>query len=248
MTSADKKLALDLVAVRIGVGAECGFLADRGIKVEDGVLIDQYLQTHHPDIYAAGDVARFFDPVFRRYRRIEHWDNAAKQGRLAALNMLGQRHAYRAVSYFFSNVFDLSFNFLGDTAEVKQLVLRGAPQEQSFAVLYLGHASAEVQLRAMFFLKRPTEEATAAESLILNHTDLEAVTDKLPEGSEIHNCARASQRFPGSHWTLQSSTSGIFRSFSINSWCRAGGLQNAKRIASFPSCRSNPSGYSWKWQ
>jgi NADPH-dependent 2,4-dienoyl-CoA reductase/sulfur reductase-like enzyme/predicted acylesterase/phospholipase RssA len=181
VTSSGRELAMDLVAVGIEIDPEIGFLTDSGIKLEDGILVDQYLQTNHPDIYAAGDVARFFDPVFRRYRRIEHWDNAAKQGRLAALNMLGQRQAYRAVSYFFSDVFDLSFNFLGDTAEVKQRVLRGSPAEQSFAVLYLDHKRTEVRLRAMFLLERPTEEAQAAESLILNHTDLMGVTARLPD-------------------------------------------------------------------
>ncbi|MDQ3564910.1 MAG: patatin-like phospholipase family protein, partial [Pseudomonadota bacterium] len=129
--------------------------------------------------------ARFFDPIFRRYRRVEHWDNALKQGRLAALNMLGRREGYRAVSYFYSNVFDLSFNFLGDTAEVKTRVLRGSPRDLSFGVLYLdrvsGQASEEVRLQAMFFLKRPTEEAQAAESLILNHTNLTDAAERLAD-------------------------------------------------------------------
>jgi len=183
ITRSGQEIALDLVVVGIGVDPDLGFLADSGIKVEDGVLVDQYLNTDHPNIYAAGDVAHFFDPVFRRYRRVEHWDNAAKQGRLAALNMLGQRQAYRVVSYFYSHVFDLSFNFLGDTTEVNERVLRGSPKERSFGVLYLGEASGERRLQAMFFLKRPTEEAQAAESLIVNHTDLKGVIDKLPDSA-----------------------------------------------------------------
>ncbi|MGH8468512.1 MAG: FAD-dependent oxidoreductase [Gammaproteobacteria bacterium] len=185
ITSSGKKIVCDLVAVGIGVAPDLGFIAGSGIKLERGVLVNQYLETSHSGIYAAGDVARFFDPIFRRYRRVEHWDNAAKQGRLAALNMLGRREGYRAVSYFYSSVFDLSFNFLGDTAEVKTRVLRGSPRDLSFGVLYLervsGQASEEVRLRAMFFLKRPTEEAQAAESLILNHTNLTDVAERLAD-------------------------------------------------------------------
>ena len=141
ITSSGKKIACDLVAVGIGVAPDLGFIAGSGIKLEHGVLVNQYLETSHTGIYAAGDVARFFDPIFRRYRRVEHWDNAAKQGRLAALNMLGRREGYRAVSYFYSSVFDLSFNFLGDTAEVKTRVLRGSPRDLSFGVLYLDRVS-----------------------------------------------------------------------------------------------------------
>lgn len=172
ITRSGKVFPFDLVAAGIGVAPDLGFLGGSGIKAENGVLVNQYMQTSVPDIYAAGDVANFFDPVFRRHRRIEHWDNAVKQGRIAALNMLGQRHAYRTVSYFFSTVFDLSFNFLGDTAGATERVLRGAPKERSFAVLYLDQSAAEERLRAIFLMKRPTVEAMAAESLILNHIDL----------------------------------------------------------------------------
>jgi Uncharacterized NAD(FAD)-dependent dehydrogenases len=184
VTTSGKVFSCNLVVVGIGVDPDVEFLRDSGIKVEDGIVVNQYLQTNLPGIYAAGDVARFFDPIFRRYRRIEHWDNAVKQGRIAALNMLGRYQPYRAVSYFFSNVFDLSFNFLGDNAEVTQRMLRGSAEEQSFAVLYLGEAAAkDVELRAMFFLKRPMAEARAAESLILNHTDLKNVKAKLPDSA-----------------------------------------------------------------
>ncbi len=183
ITRSGKVFSFDLVAVGIGVAPDIEFLEGSEIKAEDGVLVNQYMQTSVPDIYAAGDVANLFDPVFRRHRRIEHWDNAVKQGRIAALNMLGRRHAYRTVSYFFSTVFDLSFNFLGDTAGVTERVLRGAPEERSFAVLYLDKAAEEERLRAMFFMKRPTVEAKAAESLILDHIDLKSAKARLPDTS-----------------------------------------------------------------
>jgi NADPH-dependent 2,4-dienoyl-CoA reductase/sulfur reductase-like enzyme len=87
----------DLVVVAIGVTADIEFLRDSGIRLGDGILVNQHLETSVPGIFAAGDVANFFDTVFRERRRIEHWDNAVKQGRLAARNMLGRRLAYEEV-------------------------------------------------------------------------------------------------------------------------------------------------------
>ena len=97
----------DLVVVAIGVTPDLGFLRDSGIQLGDGILVDQRLETSAPGIFAAGDVANFLDIVFKERRRIEHWDNAVKQGRLAARNMLGRRLAYDEVSYFFCNILDL---------------------------------------------------------------------------------------------------------------------------------------------
>jgi NADPH-dependent 2,4-dienoyl-CoA reductase/sulfur reductase-like enzyme len=74
----------DLVVVAIGVTPDVEFLRDSGIQLGDGILVNQHLETSVPGIFAAGDAANFFDTVFRERRRIEHWDNAVKQGRLAA--------------------------------------------------------------------------------------------------------------------------------------------------------------------
>ena len=85
---------------------ETEFLRDSRIRLGDGILVDQHLETSAPGVFAAGDVANFFDIVFKERRRIEHWDNAVKQDRLAAQNMLGRRLAYDDVSYFFCNILD----------------------------------------------------------------------------------------------------------------------------------------------
>ena len=175
VTNTGKTFSCNFVAIGVGVTPEVDFLHGSGIRVDDGILVDQYMQTTKPDIYAAGDVAKFFDPVFGRHRRIEHWDNAIKQGQIAAKNMMGQRQAYRTISFFFSDVFDLTFDFLGDTADINERILRGSIKEKSFAVLYLKDGV----LLAMFFLRRPPTEAKAAESLILNRVSLKRVKEKL---------------------------------------------------------------------
>lgn len=179
ITSTGRAFPCDFVAIGVGVTPEMDFLRGTGIREGDGIVVNEYFQTNKPDIYAAGDVANFFDPVFRRFRRIEHWDNAIKQGQIAARNMMGQKQTYRTVSYFFSDVFDLSFDFLGDTIDVNERILRGSIKEKSFSVLYLKDSV----LDAMFFLGRPPTEAKAAESLILNHINLKQVKKKLSDGT-----------------------------------------------------------------
>lgn len=179
ITGTGRIFPCDFVAIGVGVIPETKFLRGSGIVLNDGILVDKYMQTNRPDIYAAGDVANFFDPVFRRYRRIEHWDNAIKQGQIAARNMKGQRHAYRTVSYFFSDIFDLTFDFLGDPKDTDETITRGSIKEKSFSVLYLQ----DEVLRAMFFLRRPATEAKAGGSLILNRVNLKQVKGKLSDAA-----------------------------------------------------------------
>jgi NADPH-dependent 2,4-dienoyl-CoA reductase/sulfur reductase-like enzyme/predicted acylesterase/phospholipase RssA len=169
----------DFVAIGVGVVPETKFLDGSGIIVSDGVLVDQYMQTNKLDIYAAGDIANFFDPIFGRHRRIEHWDNAIKQGQIAAKNMKGQRQAWRTVSYFFADIFDLTFDFLGDPTDTEERIIRGSIKEKSFSVLYLK----DDVLRAMFFLRRPTTEAKAGGSLILNRVGLSQAKRKLSDAT-----------------------------------------------------------------
>src|SRR6476659_9245020 len=120
VTSSGKRMPCDIVAIGIGVRPEVSFLANSGINVDGGILVDQYLETNRPGIYAAGDVANFYNPIARTRYRAEHWDNAVKQGRLAAWNMLGERQSWRTVSYNFSSVFDVTFNVVGSTEKADE--------------------------------------------------------------------------------------------------------------------------------
>lgn len=167
----------DLVVVAIGVTPETDFLCDSGIPLGDGILVNQHLETSVPGIFAAGDVANFFDIVFKEQRRIEHWDNAVKQGRLAARNMLGRRLAYDEVTYFFCNILDLSFNFLGSTREVDERISRGSLEDRSFALFYLKNDV----LRACFSIGRPANETLATELLIRHRGNLRCVKHRLAD-------------------------------------------------------------------
>jgi len=163
-----RRRACDFVVVGIGVRPEIDFLQGSGIAVEDGVAVDQHLQASVPDVYAAGDVANYLDPVFRVRRRVEHWDNAVKQGRLVARNMLGQRRRYDEVSGFFCQVFDVNFQFAGRAEGASQRRSLGSPRKRSWARLYLDNAIP----RALFTMGRPATETAAIQALIRYRTNI----------------------------------------------------------------------------
>jgi 3-phenylpropionate/trans-cinnamate dioxygenase ferredoxin reductase subunit len=105
----------DFVVAGIGVQPNVELARDAGIEVRDGIVVDERFRTSSPNVYAAGDVAEFFDPVFNRYRRIEHWSNAAYHGTTLGLILAGDEEArYDTVSSFFSEEFGRSFRTFGD--------------------------------------------------------------------------------------------------------------------------------------
>src|SRR5207248_9081380 len=107
------ELHCDLLVAGIGVRPETRIAADSGIEVENGVVVNEYLESSTPWILAAGDVANYRDVLFDTRRRVEHWDNAVSQGRHCAHVLMGERKPFVHVPYFFSDVFDLSYEFWG---------------------------------------------------------------------------------------------------------------------------------------
>ena len=179
-TASGRRVPCDLLVISIGVSSASDFLRDSGIALEQGrVIVDAQLKTNVADVFAAGDVTIFYDPVYARRRHIEHWDNAVKQGRLAARNMLGRRLLYDEVSYFFCHLGEIGFNVLGATEEADQWIERGSLEARSFALFYL---KAGV-MRALFSIGRPAEETRRAEGLIRYRANLAAIKDELRDPS-----------------------------------------------------------------
>ena len=168
VTSTGRLVPCDIAGIGIGVHPATGFLRDSDLCLDEGVVVDQYLETNRPGIFAAGDVANFYDPIARVRHRAEHWDNAVRQGRIAAWNMLGERQSWRTVSYIFSDVFDLTFNVVGTTPAADERIVRGAVEDGAFSVLYL----TDNRLRGAFLLEQSLVEAKAAGALIINRSDL----------------------------------------------------------------------------
>lgn len=175
-TASGRRIPCELVIVAIGVEPATEFLRGSNVALEDGrVVVDALLGTSAPDVFAAGDVTSFYDPVFVRRRHIEHWDNAVKQARLAARNMIGRRLPYDEVSYFFCEIGEIAFNMLGWPAEAEERIDRGLIESRSFAMFYL---KGDVP-RALFSIGRPVDETRLAESMIRHRVNISAIKDRL---------------------------------------------------------------------
>ena len=167
-------LDCDMVVAGIGVTPVTEPLVNSGIALADGVVVNEYLETNQPDIYAAGDVANYYDVLFDKHRRAEHWDNAVTQGQYCARTLLGERTPFVHVPYFFSDVFDLAYEFWGDASGAEEIVVRGDSSSTSFSVWWLRRG----RLVAAFLMNRPEEEREAAPRMI--QTKEQASAETLP--------------------------------------------------------------------
>jgi 3-phenylpropionate/trans-cinnamate dioxygenase ferredoxin reductase component len=108
------KIDADMIIVGIGVAPRTELAAAAGLKIDNGIVVDEHLRTSDPDIFAAGDIAQTYSPRLGRHIRIEHWANARRQGAVAAKAMLGQDAVDVRPSYFFTDQYDLSMEYTGD--------------------------------------------------------------------------------------------------------------------------------------
>ena len=148
----------DLAVAGIGVRPVIEIVTNSGLDLGDGILVNEYLQTSHPDVFAAGDVANYQDVLFAKRRRVEHWDNAVSQGQYCARSLMGDRALFRHVPYFFSDVFDLSYEYWGDSSGADQVIHRGDTWSNSFSVWWLH----QQRVVAAFTMNRPDEERNVA--------------------------------------------------------------------------------------
>lgn len=155
------KLDADLVVVGVGVTPVTGIAEAAGIQIRNGIVVNEFLRTSFASIYAAGDVANYEDLLFNKRRRVEHWDNAVKQGQYIARRLTGQPEPFKNIPYFFSDVFDLSYEFWGDTAEAERTEYRGDVHSSSFSAWWLKGD----KVVAAFSMNRPDTEREAASQL-----------------------------------------------------------------------------------
>jgi 3-phenylpropionate/trans-cinnamate dioxygenase ferredoxin reductase component len=114
VTTTGQELASELLIVGVGILPSVGLAQQAGLEVADGVVVDSYLQTSHPDIYAAGDLACFPYTALGERRRVEHWDNAVNQGKAAGRNLAGAGERYDYMPYFYSDLFEFGYEAVGD--------------------------------------------------------------------------------------------------------------------------------------
>jgi 3-phenylpropionate/trans-cinnamate dioxygenase ferredoxin reductase subunit len=170
--------ACDAVVVGVGITPAVEFLKGTPVELDDGVLVDEYCRASVEHVYAAGDVANWWHPVLKRRLRVEHWDNAMKQGEAAALNMLGRAQPYWPVPYFWSDQYDLKLQLFGHLpkGEPHDHVMRGSYAERSFNLFYLSGRRVVAALGVNRF-----REARAAVKLIESGTEVEL--EKLADAS-----------------------------------------------------------------
>lgn len=156
----------DFVCVGVGITPEVGLA--RGLQVTDGVVVNDRMQTSHPDIYAAGDVINYPDPVFGIRRRVEHWGHAEYSGQIAGINMAGGDKKYDLLSYVWSDVFDLHIEFAGDESEKDRTVVRGNMEDNTFTLLYFRNNI----LTAYFAVNTNSREYPKLQKLIRRRVDL----------------------------------------------------------------------------
>jgi NADPH-dependent 2,4-dienoyl-CoA reductase/sulfur reductase-like enzyme len=111
----EELLETEAVVAGIGIKPNTALAEQAGLKVEDGIVVDAYLNAGHPDVYAAGDVARFYNPSLETFMRVEHEDNARTMGEIAGRNMAGERKPYHHLPYFYSDLFELGYEAVGRT-------------------------------------------------------------------------------------------------------------------------------------
>lgn len=126
----------DLVVVAVGAVPETSLAEGAGLEVSNGIVVDEHLRTADPRVYAAGDVAQARHTTLGPLR-VEHWDNAIRQGRLAALAMLGKDAAYDWQPYFFTDQFEFSMEYVGRSAPDDEVVIRGDVDAPAYIVYWL---------------------------------------------------------------------------------------------------------------
>jgi NADPH-dependent 2,4-dienoyl-CoA reductase/sulfur reductase-like enzyme len=131
-------------------------------------VVNEFLETNQPHISAAGDVANYPDPIFGKRRRVEHWDNAVSQGQYWAREITGDRQPFVHVPYFFSDVFDLSYELWGDSAEATEHIIRGDADTPSFSVWWLKDS----RVVSAFVMNRPDEERQLAPQWIKSKAEI----------------------------------------------------------------------------
>ena len=127
----------EFAVVGIGVAPRVELAHDAGMKVENGILVDEKFQTSSPGVFAAGDVANAWHPSYERRIRVEHWANALNQGPAAARAMLGEPVSYTRIPYFFSDQYEVGMEYSGYAPEWDQLVFRGDREGGEFIAFWL---------------------------------------------------------------------------------------------------------------
>jgi 3-phenylpropionate/trans-cinnamate dioxygenase ferredoxin reductase subunit len=137
VTADGRTLECDVVVVGIGVTPRTAIAQGAGLKVDNGIVVDALLAASEAGVFAAGDVANVYNPLFGRLVRVEHWANALEGGPAAARAMLGKGEPYAWVPYFFSDQYDVGMEYAGLADASDEVVFRGDPASREFIAFWI---------------------------------------------------------------------------------------------------------------
>ncbi|HXG41539.1 MAG TPA: FAD-dependent oxidoreductase [Dehalococcoidia bacterium] len=158
LTSSGRRIECDVVLVGVGIEPATELAQEAGLQVDNGIVVDEFCRTSHPDVYAAGDVANFYSPLLGRRLRVEHWHNAQNQGIAAARSMLRQE-PYAELPWFWSDQYDLNMQYVGFADAWDRVVFRGDVGARRFTAFYLRGG----RLEATLAVNRPRDIRAARE-------------------------------------------------------------------------------------
>ncbi len=167
-TSAEREIVTDCIVAGIGIDPDLELAHQAGLNVENGIIVDEFCGASRPDIYAAGDVALFFNPALGRYLRVEHEDNALTMGRVAGRNMAGDAKPYHHLPFFYSDLFELGYEAVGDLDARLETVVDWEEPYDKGVIYYLKQSRVKGVL-----LWNVWEQVEAARSLIAARQELQ---------------------------------------------------------------------------
>jgi 3-phenylpropionate/trans-cinnamate dioxygenase ferredoxin reductase component len=136
-TKSGRSIAADSVIAGIGIQPNVQLAEAAGLRVQNGIVVDEHLLTSAPDVYAAGDVAAFYSPTLATRMRVEHEDNANTMGKTAGLSMAGQSVAYNYLPFFYSDLFELGYEAVGELDARSEIVADWKEQFKKGVIYYI---------------------------------------------------------------------------------------------------------------
>jgi len=164
-TKSGREFAADGVIAGLGIEPNTALARSAGINVKNGIIVDAFLQTNAPDVFAAGDVAEFHNPALDQRLRVEHEDNANTMGKMAGRNMSGQRERYDHLPFFYSDLFDLGYEAVGELDSRLETVVDWKMENREGVIYYLR----EGRVRGVL-LWNTWGQVDAARELIASHS------------------------------------------------------------------------------